>query len=88
MCGEIVVLKFGSSVLTSWSDVPNAVHEIYGWYRTGHRVIAVVSAIGRTTNWLIAQAAELSHFPEPYAFAEPLAARKAVERSQGAEFTP
>ncbi len=73
MCGEIVVLKFGSSVLESWSDVPSAVHEIYGWYRSGHRVIAVVSAVGRTTNWPIAQAAELSPSPEPYALAELLA---------------
>ncbi len=73
MSGEIAVLKFGSSVLESWSDVPSAVHEIYGWYRRGHRVIAVVSAIGRATNWLIAQAAELSPSPEPYALAEFLA---------------
>ena len=73
MSGEIVVLKFGSSVLESWSDIPSAVHEIYGWYRTGHRVIAVVSAIGQTTNWLIGQAAELSTSPEPYALAELLA---------------
>jgi homoserine dehydrogenase len=73
MSGEVVVLKFGSSILESWSDVPSAVHEIYGWYRGGHRVIAVVSAIGRTTNSLIAQAAELSPSPEPYALAELLA---------------
>ncbi len=73
MSGDIVVLKFGSSVLQSWSDVPSAVHEIYGWYRTGHRVIAVVSAIGQSTNWLIGQAAELSTTPEPYALAELLA---------------
>ncbi len=73
MSGEIIVLKFGSSVIESWSDVPSAVHEIYGWYRSGHRVIAVVSAIGRTTNWLIGQAAELSPSPEPYALAELLA---------------
>lgn len=73
MSGEIIVLKFGSSVLESASDIPSAVLEIYAWYRSGYRVIAVVSAIGRTTNQLIGQAAEISTSPEPYALAELLA---------------
>lgn len=73
MSGEIVVLKFGSSVLESPSDIPSAAHEIYGWYRAGHRVIAVVSAIGQATNWLLGQAWELSSSPEPHALAELLA---------------
>ena len=40
----VIVLKFGSSVLTAESSIPVAVHEIYRWYRRGYRVIAVVSA--------------------------------------------
>lgn len=70
---EIIVLKLGSSVLRNQQDIPNAVHEIYRWYRTGMRVVAVVSAIGETTDHLIAQARELSHLPEPWATAELLA---------------
>jgi homoserine dehydrogenase len=73
MSAETVVLKFGSSVLGSPGDIPSAVHEIYAWYRSGHRVVAVVSAIGRTTNELIAEAGELAAAPEPYALAELLA---------------
>jgi len=73
MSGEIVVLKFGSSVLNGRGDLPSAVHEIYGWYRSGHRVIAVVSAIGGGTNELLGEAAELSPSPEPHALAELLA---------------
>jgi homoserine dehydrogenase len=73
MSGDVVVLKFGSSVLESAADIPNVVHEIYRWYRSGHKVIAVVSAIGQATNWLIGQAAELSTTPEPFALAELLA---------------
>lgn len=73
MSGDVVVLKFGSSVLVSSSDVPAVVHEIYGWYRSGHRVIAVVSAIGQSTNQLIGLAAGLSADPEPHALAELLA---------------
>ena len=73
MSREIIVLKFGSSVLQTPSDVPNAVHEIYGWYRAGHRVVAIVSAIGQGTNWLLNQARELSPSPDPHALAELLA---------------
>lgn len=52
----ITVLKFGSSVLGSESDLPNAVSEISRSVRDGHRVIAVVSAIGNTTDTLLSRA--------------------------------
>jgi homoserine dehydrogenase len=73
MAGEIVVLKFGSSVLRGRGDLPAATHEIYRWYRAGHRVIAVVSAIGDTTELLLAEARELDANAEPHALAELLA---------------
>lgn len=56
MRDSIVVLKFGSSVLRTHGDLPAAVHEIYRWYREGHRVIAVVSAIGDATDLFFAGA--------------------------------
>ncbi len=52
----ITVLKFGSSVLGCEADLSKAVQEIYRWTRDGHRVVAVVSAIGSTTDSLLAQA--------------------------------
>src|SRR5215471_1534560 len=52
----IAVLKFGSSVLRSEDDLPRVVDEIYRWTRGGHRVIAVVSALGSTTDELFAKA--------------------------------
>src|SRR5580704_5619515 len=52
----LIVLKFGSSVLRSEADLPAAVHEIYRWIRNGHRVIAVMSAIGNSTEKLLAKA--------------------------------
>jgi homoserine dehydrogenase len=70
---EIIVLKFGSSVLRTPADLPNAVHEIYRWYREGLKVIAVVSAVGRATDRLLADAQALTASPEPYATAELLA---------------
>ncbi|MGE5109258.1 MAG: hypothetical protein ACM3JB_00280 [Acidobacteriaceae bacterium] len=52
----IAVLKFGSSVLCSESDLPHAVEEIRRWTDSGHHVVAVVSAIGNTTDTLLTRA--------------------------------
>src|SRR5215469_54052 len=52
----LTVLKFGSSVLRNDSDLPAVVHEIYRWIRGGHRVVAVVSAMNKTTNDLLTRA--------------------------------
>jgi homoserine dehydrogenase len=70
---KLIVLKFGSSVLKSADDLPNVVHEIYRWYREGHRVIAVVSAVGNSTEQLIRASRMLTEAPEPFATAELLA---------------
>jgi homoserine dehydrogenase len=70
---EVIVLKFGSSVLRTVQDLPNAIHEIYRWVRDGYRVIAVVSAIGNTTEVLIRDSQMLCAVPEAFATAELLA---------------
>lgn len=53
----IYVLKFGSSVLRDAAALPEAVHEIYRRVREGARVVAVVSALGPTTDELLDEAA-------------------------------
>jgi homoserine dehydrogenase len=60
---RIVVLKFGSSVLRSESDLPTAVHEIYRWWRQGFHVVAVVSAFGNTTDELTRHAHSICDQP-------------------------
>ena len=60
---RIIVLKFGSSVLRSESDLPTAVHEIYRWWREGFQVVAVVSAFGKTTDDLTQRAHEVCDQP-------------------------
>ena len=60
---EIVVLKFGSSVLQSENDLPTVVHEIYRWWRDGAQVIAVVSAFGDTTDELMRRAEKVCARP-------------------------
>lgn len=74
----VIVLKFGSSVLEAETSIPIAVHEIYRWYRRGYRVLAVVSAIGRTTDKLIAQSREYCAAPDPAHLASLLATGESV----------
>jgi homoserine dehydrogenase len=52
---KIEVLKFGSSVLRSASDLHIAVDEIYRRWRSGRRVLAVVSAFEGITDKLMAE---------------------------------
>lgn len=58
MPGKIIVLKFGSSVLRSRTDLPQAVHEIYRWIRLQYRVVAVVSAFAGETDRLLTTVAD------------------------------
>jgi len=64
-----IVLKFGSSVLRSEDDLPSAVAEIERQRALGRSVIAVVSAIGKTTDVLLEKAHRISRHPEPSALA-------------------
>ncbi len=52
---RLAVLKFGGSVLQSDRDLERAAQEIYRWRRDGFHVLAVVSAIGDTTDQLCDQ---------------------------------
>ena len=70
---SITILKFGSSVLRSESDLPLAVHEIYREWRAGHRVLAVVSAFGSTTDDLLKRAEQLGLPPRKEGLAALLA---------------
>ena len=57
---RLVVLKFGSSVLSACSRLPAVVHEIYRCYRQGCQVVAVVSAVGRHTDLLLDEAKRIT----------------------------
>jgi homoserine dehydrogenase len=69
----ICVLKFGSSVLRSESDLSAVVHEVYGEWRRGKRLIVVASAFGSTTDDLLQQARSIDAQPEPRDLARLLA---------------
>lgn len=67
--GPVVVLKFGSSVLPDEAALPTAVHEIYRHVRAGRRVVAVVSALGATTDRLLSRAQGFVPSPDAGALA-------------------
>ena len=75
---EIVVLKFGSSVLRDRNDLPRAVHEIYRWWRRGVQVVAVCSAFGNTTDELLKSAENLCEQPDRSILATLLATGEAT----------
>ena len=79
----IVVLKFGSSVLRSESDLPGAVHEIYRWWRDGRRVVAVVSAFGSTTDDLLRRADRLALPRQPAGLAALLSTGETTSATSG-----
>lgn len=66
---RVAVLKFGSSVLPDEAALPTAVHEIYKHIREGWKVIAVVSALGDTTDRLLARAQGFVPSPDAGALA-------------------
>ena len=61
----IVVQKYGGSSLATTEKVRKVAKRIADTVSKGHRVVAVVSAMGGTTNELLAQAKELSENPNP-----------------------
>lgn len=53
---QVVVLKFGSSILRGPQDAPRVASAIYGHVRAGRKVVAVVSAFAGHTDALLAEA--------------------------------
>ncbi len=66
---EAIVLKFGSSVLRSPTDLPVAVDEIYRHVREGRKVVAIVSAFAGVTDGLIERAHSVGGRADPHAYA-------------------
>lgn len=75
---NIVVLKFGSSVLRSERDLPNVVHEIYRHWRFGAQVIVIVSALHGSTDELLDRAQNICAEPDQTTLAALLATGEAT----------
>jgi len=62
---EIVVMKFGGTSVADAGRIKRAARRIVERRESGRRVVAVLSARGKTTDELIAMAAEVSDAPDP-----------------------
>jgi aspartate kinase len=61
----IVVHKYGGSSLADLDRVRAVAQRIVDTVQSGHRVVAVVSAMGKTTDELLGRAKALAHNPNP-----------------------
>jgi aspartate kinase len=61
---EIVVMKFGGTSVADAERIKSAARRIVGQRESGRRVVAVLSARGKTTDELIAMAEEVSPNPD------------------------
>ncbi len=62
---DIVVMKFGGTSVADAERIKRAARRIVEKREQGHRVVAVLSARGKTTDELIAMAEEVSDAPDP-----------------------
>ncbi len=62
---SIVVQKFGGTSLADAARIQAVADRVEATHREGHQVVVVVSAMGETTDQLVALAAEVSEDPSP-----------------------
>jgi aspartate kinase len=62
---DIVVMKFGGTSVATADDIRRAARRIVAARQQGKRVVAVLSARGKTTDDLVAMASEVSERPDP-----------------------
>ena len=65
MPSETVVMKFGGTSVAGAEDIKRAAKRIVGARESGQKVVAVLSARGKTTDDLVEMAHEVSGRPEP-----------------------
>jgi aspartate kinase len=62
---SVIVMKFGGTSVADAQRIKRAAQRIVEKREQGHRVVAVLSARGKTTDELIAMASEVSATPDP-----------------------
>lgn len=58
-----LVVKFGGTSVATTERIQHVAKRIEQAYRKGHQIVAVVSAMGKTTDQLVAMANEIDHTP-------------------------
>src|SRR6185312_5636912 len=63
--GLLIVQKYGGSSVADAEKIKNVARRVSESARLGHRVVVVVSAMGKTTDGLLALAAAITATPDP-----------------------
>src|SRR6266850_8497430 len=63
--GQLIVQKYGGSSVADPEKIKNVARRVAEGARQGHRMVVVVSAMGRTTDALIALAGAITPMPDP-----------------------
>jgi len=63
--GLLIVQKYGGSSVADAEKIKNVARRVAESARLGHRVVVVVSAMGKTTDGLLALAAAITATPDP-----------------------
>ncbi|HWO03725.1 MAG TPA: aspartate kinase, partial [Methylomirabilota bacterium] len=62
---QLIVQKYGGSSVADPEKIKNVARRVAGYAREGHRLVVVVSAMGKTTDGLLALAAAITATPDP-----------------------
>ena len=63
--GQLIVQKYGGSSVATAEKIQNVARRVGEYARAGHRMVVVVSAMGKTTDGLLALAAQITEQPDP-----------------------
>src|SRR5690349_15331942 len=63
--GRVMVMKFGGSSVADAAKIRRVAERLVAMHATGRPVVGVVSAMGKTTDQLVALAGEVSQRPHP-----------------------
>jgi aspartate kinase len=63
--GQLIVQKYGGSSVADPEKIKNVARRVSESARLGHRMVVVVSAMGKTTDGLLALAAAVTRTPDP-----------------------
>ena len=63
--GQLIVQKYGGSSVADPEKIKNVARRVSEYARLGHRMVVVVSAMGKTTDGLLALAAAVTRTPDP-----------------------
>src|SRR5262245_66277074 len=73
---QLIVQKYGGSSVADPEKIKNVARRVADSARQGHRMVVVVSAMGKTTDALVALAGAISPTPHPRAMDLLLATRE------------